>query len=384
MSNQITNADDRAAQTAPRRRGRPRKPAPAVLSAGFFDTVPMMRIASVYGTKGMAVAAVVMCAAMSHSGRLEWTERQKWDTLRTLPGTTEAELSEIVHAMVAYGVASEAAFIDHGVIEPADEATERSIQDSRQTTSIATTAEAAPSSRQTARASVVVYDNNGVIYCTQDANVLPTDANRHIPTINGHLNAVKSHLSAENAHLSAENAHLPDSKETETKKETENESTPEPPKVKEKEINKEKETAAVVPTAVSARAKAEADAEHEAEEKAVKKKGSGVDFAMARQCWNMLMRGKGIPCLRAEMTGARRRMFAARCREYGNSVVWMAMQKLSNSTYAQGGGPRGWTADFDWFVRPGNFQKVIDGNFDNERTQHMRRRVVLGGQAATA
>lgn len=99
-----TTFNNTCSPSAPRpRRGRPSKASKALEAvASFFDTVPMMRIASHYGTKGMAVAAVVMCAVTAAGGTFEWTERAKWLTLRSVAGSVRgAESAEIEVACYA-------------------------------------------------------------------------------------------------------------------------------------------------------------------------------------------------------------------------------------------------------------------------------------------
>lgn len=214
--------------------------------------------------------------------------------------------------------------------------------------------------------------------CTAKGLQMPTNAE---------LCAENTGLCAENAELTAENAELCANKEKETKQEKQKETAPAPPKEREKEINKEKETADVVPTSVSCRPQSDDDAARSAgrkscgengDNKAAKEKPYVPDFARWRESWNCMMQGRGIPLLRAELHGQRKRMLAARIREYGKEAVWLAMRKLAASSYMCGGGSRGFTATFDWFVRPQNFQKVLDGHYDNDRTLRMRRRVVLG------
>ena len=97
-----------------------------------------------------------------------------------------------------------------------------------------------------------------------------------------------------------------------------------------------------------------------------------------------MMDGKGIPKLRSEIKGQRKRMFAARVREYGKDTVWRVMRSAAASSYLNGGGSKGWTATFDWLFRPTNFQKVLDGHYDNGRTMRMRRGVVLGSAGVMA
>ena len=427
-----------------RRRGRPRKGmAAAAIAADIFDTVPMMRLSALCGTKGIAAAMAVLCAVSRAGYCLEWTEREKWATLRLLPGMEAAELDEAVRAMAVAGMFDETAYVRHGVL------TSRDIQaayfaDHRRTPSLpylldgdaeaagctadapaavmerkAKETAAAPSASRVT-ASVTAYTADGIVYygqhavysggkeCAKDGLMTEKDGltcekdgltcergglmteKDGLMYEKGGIMMKKAELMHENADLMPENACLSADKEKETKKETDKETAPAPPKEREKEINKEKETADVVPTSVSCRHEADDDAARKTESSATAKGESlsksktaatakdGIDYATVRREWNRLMQGTGIPLLRSELSGQRQRMFRARVRENGKNTVWRVMLKAAASTYLGGGGPSGWTATFDWLMRPSNFQKVLDGHYDNSRTEARRRRVVLG------
>lgn len=397
MTTTTTNSGTCSPQAVRRhaRRGRPSKAAKAMEAvAAFFDTVPMMRLAARYGTKGMAAAAVVMCAVTAAGGSMEWTERAKWTTLRSLPGTTADELDEIVKAMAVCGVTDERAYISSGQLTyAADEAR--------------VCTEAAPACAEKAELCTEKAE-----LCTKEAQprekgVLltaertPFAAQKEpVCTAKGLQTPTNAGLCAENAELTAKNAELCANKEKETKQEKQKETTPAPPKEREKEINKEKETADVVPTSVSCRPQSDDDAARSAGRKScieieskqgkpmagkkpkTVRKADTVDYTVVRTSWNSMMQGRGIPLLRSEISGQRRRMFGARVREYGKDTVWLVMRKVAASSYLCGGGSRGFTATFDWMLRPLNFQKVLDGHYDNDRTQRMRRRAVLGASGS--
>ena len=60
-------------------------------------------------------------------------------------------------------------------------------------------------------------------------------------------------------------------------------------------------------------------------------------------------------------------MVEARVREYGINEVYRAISKASESIFLNGGGGKGFVADFDWVMRPNNFPKVLEGNYDNTK-----------------
>lgn len=69
------------------------------------------------------------------------------------------------------------------------------------------------------------------------------------------------------------------------------------------------------------------------------------------------------------MTDKRRSAINARIREHGLEKVLEAINKASKSTFLAGQNNRGWTADFEWIMRPGNFVKVLEGKYDTKNTQ---------------
>ena len=58
-------------------------------------------------------------------------------------------------------------------------------------------------------------------------------------------------------------------------------------------------------------------------------------------------------------------MLRARVNEYGVDKVLEAIEKVRQSDFLKGQSRDGWTITFEWFVRPNNFPKVLEGNYDN-------------------
>jgi len=55
----------------------------------------------------------------------------------------------------------------------------------------------------------------------------------------------------------------------------------------------------------------------------------------------------------------------ARLKEYGADKVKTAITKAAESNFLSGDNGRGFRASFDWIMRPNNFPKVLEGNYDN-------------------
>ena len=62
----------------------------------------------------------------------------------------------------------------------------------------------------------------------------------------------------------------------------------------------------------------------------------------------------------------RYKMLTSRIKEYGVESVIEAVHKVGESDFLRRGSDKGWQIDFGWFVRPNNFPKVLEGNYDNK------------------
>lgn len=84
-----------------------------------------------------------------------------------------------------------------------------------------------------------------------------------------------------------------------------------------------------------------------------------VDF------FNSVMDGREIPAV-VNIRGRRMSALRARVREYGRETVKKMFRMAADSRFLNGGGKDGWVANFDWLIRPSNFRKVIEGNYNNK------------------
>ena len=57
-------------------------------------------------------------------------------------------------------------------------------------------------------------------------------------------------------------------------------------------------------------------------------------------------------------------MLHARIAEYGADAVLEAIEKIRGSDFLKGQNAKGWLITFEWFVKPNNFPKVLEGNYD--------------------
>lgn len=84
----------------------------------------------------------------------------------------------------------------------------------------------------------------------------------------------------------------------------------------------------------------------------------------------MAAQGAQIPQVRAIPPKSKRTTFLlARLREYGKEALAAVVKKAAASDFLNGGGSRGFVADFEWLFRPNNFPRVLEGTYDNRSQQ---------------
>lgn len=90
------------------------------------------------------------------------------------------------------------------------------------------------------------------------------------------------------------------------------------------------------------------------------------DVRQITEAWNSL----GLQQLRKVTSDSKRGgMLRARVNEYGTPAVLEAIENVRKSAFLKGQNNRGWVITFDWFVKPNNFVKVLEGNFDDKDIQ---------------
>ena len=88
------------------------------------------------------------------------------------------------------------------------------------------------------------------------------------------------------------------------------------------------------------------------------------DVQTVIDAWNSL----GLNPIRGIMPNTtRRQLLNGRLSQYGLSTVLQAIENVRSSAFLNGQNNRGFTATFDWVVKPTNFQKVLDGNYNDRR-----------------
>lgn len=90
---------------------------------------------------------------------------------------------------------------------------------------------------------------------------------------------------------------------------------------------------------------------------------SDFDLAAFARYFNETMAAHGaqIPQVRAIPPKSKRAAAVrARLKEYGKEALAKVVQNAAKLSFYNGGGARGWVADFDWLFRPSNFLRVLE------------------------
>ena len=87
------------------------------------------------------------------------------------------------------------------------------------------------------------------------------------------------------------------------------------------------------------------------------------DIRRVIDAWNSLA-SSGIQTVSTLRPGTKRyRALNARLSEHGTDKVLAAIDRIRESDFLRGVNKQNWVITFDWFVRPNNFIKVLDGNY---------------------
>lgn len=87
--------------------------------------------------------------------------------------------------------------------------------------------------------------------------------------------------------------------------------------------------------------------------------------------WNNLP--QPIPKVQS-IKGQRETMLKRRIDENTNEGVIYAIQNIKHSSFLKGENERGWVINFDWFIKPSNFVKVMEGNYTDKKGKKLQRK----------
>lgn len=88
---------------------------------------------------------------------------------------------------------------------------------------------------------------------------------------------------------------------------------------------------------------------------------------LAVKAWNALAGAKGLPKVQT-LTQARKVSLHIRLSELGGPAGWAdLLRKVQASRFLCGENEKGWTADFDWVLKPANLTKIMEGKYDDRK-----------------
>ena len=91
--------------------------------------------------------------------------------------------------------------------------------------------------------------------------------------------------------------------------------------------------------------------------------------------WNNLP--KPIKKVKGLKVGTLRyKMLTTRIKEYGIDDVLTAVRMVGESDFLRRGSDKGWIIDFEWFVKPNNFPKILEGKYANNGTPAQNYRTI--------
>lgn len=75
----------------------------------------------------------------------------------------------------------------------------------------------------------------------------------------------------------------------------------------------------------------------------------------------------------------RHKMLYTRIKDYGENRVLEAIENIKYSSFLKGQNDRNWIITFDWFIKPNNFIKVLEGNYaDNCKSKNPSASITNG------
>jgi predicted phage replisome organizer len=99
-----------------------------------------------------------------------------------------------------------------------------------------------------------------------------------------------------------------------------------------------------------------------------------LDVKEVAEAWNNLQSLGIKPVSKMSASSTRYKALSARIREHGKDKVLEAIENIKASNFLQGMNDKGWVITFDWFVKPNNFVKVLDGNYSNRVTREQEKK----------
>ena len=72
-------------------------------------------------------------------------------------------------------------------------------------------------------------------------------------------------------------------------------------------------------------------------------------------------------------------LLKARLKEHSRNSIYICIDKIKASTFLNGQNPKSWIITFDWLIKPANYIKVLEGNYDNKKPKNTKNSLKLKG-----
>lgn len=86
-------------------------------------------------------------------------------------------------------------------------------------------------------------------------------------------------------------------------------------------------------------------------------------YSEFQKYWNEHTAGEHVNKIK-KLTDTRRKHLKSLINQYGETEIYHAFDKVADSHFLSGKSGK-WHATFDWTIKPANFIKIIEGNFDD-------------------
>lgn len=96
---------------------------------------------------------------------------------------------------------------------------------------------------------------------------------------------------------------------------------------------------------------------------------SDGDISAVLEAWNALQNVGISPVTKISSSSKRYTNLKARIREYSLGDVLKAISYIPDSPWLLGQNNRGWMITFEWFVKPNNFPKVLEGQYLSKKSR---------------
>lgn len=91
-----------------------------------------------------------------------------------------------------------------------------------------------------------------------------------------------------------------------------------------------------------------------------------TEYDEVKDIWNSLDGLGNIKAIRAIGDGKRKDNTRARLKEYSLDGFKTCVENIRQSSFLQGHNGKGWAVTFDWLIKPSNFPKVLEGNYNDK------------------